>query len=723
MKILHFEIVRSLGAGGMGEVELARDTKLGREVALKFLPEDFAKSEGRLERLVGEARSLAALNHPGIVTIYSVEKEGDRVFLVMEYVDGETLGDRLARRPFKLGEFLDVAIALADALAAAHERRIIHRDLKPSNVMLTQDGAPKILDFGLAKLAIEKGAPVATDATTDALTREGRVVGTPSYMSPEQLEGRTIDQRSDIFSLGMILYRMATGRAPFEGDSEAEIVSAILRDTPEPVDAVRPELPHHLGRLLRLCLEKDVDLRLQSARDLRNELIELRRELTSGEIDARPLAERQPRTSSRSKELAYAAAVVVVVVVAILGVGRIISPESDRSPLSTFSEEARDLLEQGHSWEMRGDTSEDLEEAEMRYRRALALEPDEPLIQARLALVLARQQMQYAESERADEIQTLLARAGEAEPELALIHIVEGVMLLLAENGAGAEAEARRAIEIDREDYRGYSLLGKALIKKGSPDAGLRELERGVELAPAKDVRARLALAVALKEDLEKVNEAAAQYERILDYNPDYPNALNNLAVIYGESGREVDAIPLLEHLFRVRRYEAAANNLAMIYMRQGRLDKSVEWLKKAREIAPEKPIIAHTLGEVYELAGDREASRSWYETALEGYAREVEAGGERAKSLGLRGVCAAKLGRFDEARRDIDEALGLTPEHPTRLFNAAQIYALAGDRGETFRYVRLAIDSGKSRADFLEDAAFAAYRESPEFLTLVETR
>ena len=268
----------------MGEVYRARDSKLGRDVAIKVLPEDVAQDPERLARFEREARSLAALNHPGIVTIYAVEQSGETRFLAMELVEGDSLDTLIAPGGFSLPRFFEVAVPLADALSAAHERGIVHRDLKPANVMVTREGRVKVLDFGLAKLEAPDSGANATDMETASraeLTGEGKVFGTVAYMSPEQARGGRIDARSDVFSLGVVLYQMLTGERPFKGNASADLISSILRDQPPPVAEVRPDLPPHLSRILRRCLEKDPRDRYQTSRDVYNELKDLRMETSS----------------------------------------------------------------------------------------------------------------------------------------------------------------------------------------------------------------------------------------------------------------------------------------------------------------------------------------------------------------------------------------------------------------------------------------------------------
>jgi TolB-like protein/tetratricopeptide (TPR) repeat protein len=272
----HYQITEKLGEGGMGEVYRATDTKLGRDVALKVLPVEMARSPERLARFQREARAVAALNHPHIVTIFSVEEAEGIHFLTMELVEGQSLDRLIPAQGLPLKRILAIVSALAEALAAAHEKGIVHRDLKPANVMVTHDGRVKVLDFGLAK---ENRADEPGDSTLTSAghTEAGVLMGTPAYMSPEQVAGRGVDHRSDIFSLGIVMYEMASGQRPFQGRSSAELASAILRDTPHPLNKLRADLPGDLVRVIRRCLEKDPRHRLQTARDVGNELRDMTR--------------------------------------------------------------------------------------------------------------------------------------------------------------------------------------------------------------------------------------------------------------------------------------------------------------------------------------------------------------------------------------------------------------------------------------------------------------
>jgi serine/threonine protein kinase/Tfp pilus assembly protein PilF len=330
--LAHYRITAVIGIGGMGQVYRATDMKLGRDIALKVLPQETSADPARLERFQREARALAALDHPGIVSVFSVEEADGIHFLTMQLVEGRSLDQLIPEGGLLPAQLLEIGEALCDALAAAHEKGIIHRDLKPANIMVGDGGRIKVLDFGLAKLGALPAELAGSQLPTEMHTSDGMVMGTVPYMSPEQVSGRAVDPRSDIFSLGVILYEMASGSRPFQGNSPAELISSILRDSPRPVTEIRSDLPTDLAPIIQRCLEKEPGSRYSTARSLHADLRKLRSDVTTfksttGSVpvyDGAPSAMSSQTsgrpTTTRGRRLALLAITVGVLLAATAGV-------------------------------------------------------------------------------------------------------------------------------------------------------------------------------------------------------------------------------------------------------------------------------------------------------------------------------------------------------------------------------------------------------------------
>ena len=304
--ISHYHITSQLGEGGMGVVYEAEDTNLGRHVALKFLTPALAGDAGLLQRFQREARAASALNHPNICTIHGIEQYESQHFIVMELLDGESLADRIRRGPLDMESILTLGVQLADALESAHSKGIVHRDLKPPNIFVTSRGQAKILDFGVAKIDGRKDTEANSMVTIrkDQLTSAGATIGTVAYMSPEQARGEVTDARTDLFSIGTVLYQMATGIAPFQGETSAVVFDAILNRDPTPLTQVNASLPPELNRIIGQALEKDRDLRYQSATDLKTALKRLKRDLNSGPHATSPSGIRRAATAHQDHSIA-----------------------------------------------------------------------------------------------------------------------------------------------------------------------------------------------------------------------------------------------------------------------------------------------------------------------------------------------------------------------------------------------------------------------------------
>jgi eukaryotic-like serine/threonine-protein kinase len=447
----HYHIMAFLGAGGMGEVYLAQDPRLDRTVALKILPADLASDPDRMQRFTREAKAASALNHPNVAIIHDVGESGGIRFIVMEHVEGQTLAATIAGRVLAVAEVIDIAAQVADALDAAHAKGITHRDIKPANLMLTPRGQVKVLDFGIAKMTQQEETSLTGQWSADRQTAVGSVIGSAAHMSPEQIVGSEVDSRSDLFSLGVVMYEMATGRLPFTGATRAELIDRILHAPPESITIMNHDLPFELERITLRCLEKTLERRYQSARDLLTDLRELKRQIDTGIAAAKSTIGNDPTSRDAARPL-----------------------------------EAYELVGRGRAHLLSGSFFE-LPQAVSTFQAACDLDPTYAAAHAGLALALCAQAITRAVPQREafGEAKAAALRALAMDDECADAQVALGQVLLFSEwDWIGAERSFQRALEINPNHPEAYLHYGGLMEALGRLDRGLQLKQQALERDP-----------------------------------------------------------------------------------------------------------------------------------------------------------------------------------------------------------------------------------------------
>ena len=709
--ISHYRVLDKLGEGGMGEVYRAEDTRLKRHVALKVLPAELARDPERLRRFQREAEAIASLSHPGIVTIFSVEEADGVRFLTMELVSGRRLDEMVPSGGMPLEEFVDVALPLVEALEAAHEKGITHRDLKPANVMVTEEGQVKVLDFGLAKLMQPDRVSDETQLPTEALTQEGLVLGTVPYMSPEQLEGRRVDHRSDVFSVGIVLHEMITGERPFKGKSSASLITAILRDRPGSVSRLRADVPPALERVIQRCLQKDPQERFQTAKDLRDELVDLPTASDAGEADrVRSIAVLPFADMSPQKDQDYfCEGIAEDIINALSKIGDL----RVASRMSAFQFDGRTAQP--------GEVGERLD-VETVLSGSVRKAGDRVRISAEL--VNARDGHQLW-SERYDRD---LEDVFEVQDEISS-NIVQALEVTLSPKEKKA---IQRQAPVNIQAYE-YYLRGRSLFHRGTTPARAGALEmfnRAIEIDPGfaaahagiADLSSYTRMYYGGDEsDVQRAEEASL---KALELAPDLADAHASRGVALSLQNRHEEAREAFETAIRLdpQLFEAHYYYARSCWV-QGKLEAAAEHFKEAMRVRPEDFQAPSLLGSIYHGLDQRDDALVYQKRAFENIEKHLELHPDDARALYLGSGALIGVGEIERGLEWAERAVAIDPTDTGILYNVACTYSEAGRVEEAIDYLEKAVAGGFNQKEWIvNDGDLAPLRDHPRFKALIDS-
>ena len=706
--ITHYEIFEKIGEGGMGVVYKARDLNLDRLVAVKMLPENKFTGPGLRERFLREARTASSLNHPNIVTIYEVESFEDSHLIVMEYVKGKSLSQILQPHGLPLTTALRYAIQVADGISKAHFAGIIHRDLKPSNIMVTDDGMVKILDFGLAKRFDAPETEKSTRTHEETLTDSGVVMGSVSYMSPEQALGKDLDTRSDIFSFGVILYEMFAGVRPFEGKSPLVTLQKIQIEPAPKLRRNRPEIPETLDAIVHKALEKDRTRRIESMAAIAEDLRAVLTKVTTMDSTIAQTVSRELTAFGK-------------VFRSILTRSAQLNPAKPIDPTKTPAGNLRssEWTRHGRLFLCRYDRPENVDFAIATFKKAVERDPKFAPAHAGLAESYYRKNALTPDPQWSRLAVESSRKAVEFDGDLAMARVARGIVLLQLPKEGDAGPELDRALELDPHNAQAHMWMAEFLFKRGDPDQAEQHFRIAVELSHG-DWSPHVYYGVFLMKTA-KYDRAAAEWEQALKLSDDNILVLRGLAAVYLKMGRDDDAASVLQRALEVQPSASIYNNLATLRFTHGRYEDAAAAFEKTVELNPTSQLFWGNLGDARRwIPGEEQRAIEAYRHAIHLAEEGLSAKPNDAQLLGYLALYTVKSGESKRALQYVSSLESISHRTPDSFFKSCVVYEIAGDRTRALRDLKTALELGYLTRDAQNEPELVLLRSDHAYHQLI---